>query len=98
MARTDELLRTIETIHRAGLDTTLWPEALGAITRCMEGTAATLEVYGKQPLRHLEVHAFGFPPAREVEYAAHYLPLNERLPVVSRQPTGSIGFDYQILD
>jgi DNA-binding CsgD family transcriptional regulator/PAS domain-containing protein len=96
--KSDDLLATIEAIHTAGLDAELWTPALAAITRCVGGVAATLEVYGKQPFRHLECHAFGFPAASEIEYCDHYLPLNVRVPFVSRENPGGINWDYQILD
>lgn len=98
MARGDDLFATIEAIHAAGLDAERWTPALAAITRAVGGIAATFEVYRKQPLRHLECHGFRFPSAAQLEYSEQYLPINERLPFVSRERPGGINWDYQILD
>jgi hypothetical protein len=57
----DNLLATIEAIHAAGLDESLWPQALAATARTVGGNAATLEVFGKQTLRPTQMYSFGVP-------------------------------------
>jgi DNA-binding CsgD family transcriptional regulator/PAS domain-containing protein len=98
MAGADKLLAVIEAIYAAGLDTEHWPRALEAVTRIVGGTSTTLEVIEKPSLRHREFHAFGAPPAQELAYLDHYAKLSPRIPFVSRQKSGEIGWDYQILD
>jgi DNA-binding CsgD family transcriptional regulator/PAS domain-containing protein len=98
MAGADDLLATIETVHAAGFDAELWPDALAAITRIVGGVGATLEVIDKLNWRHSQFHFVGLPPASELAYLDHYIALNPRVPFALRQKSGDVGWDYMILD
>ena len=91
----DALLRTIEAVHAAGLDSKLWPDALAAITRLCGGVGSTLEVFDKPARRHIEFHAFGVPAPQEIAYFDHYLALNPRVPHGLRERDGEIAWDYK---
>jgi DNA-binding CsgD family transcriptional regulator len=94
----DDLLAAIETVHAAGLDDTLWPQALGAITRIVGGVGATLEVVEKSTTHHRLFHAFGPPAAHTNRYMHHYATINPRLPVALRQRAGEASWDYMVFD
>jgi DNA-binding CsgD family transcriptional regulator len=98
MARADELLATIEAIHAAGLDPTLWPQALAAMAGTVGGAAATLELFDKPSLRPRELYLYGVPPAIEIRYLDHYVALNRRLPIVARDPIGEMAWDWKLFD
>ncbi len=98
VTRSDALLGTIEAVHAAGLDETLWPQALGKIAASVGGPAATIEVFDKVGLRPRELHAHGIPPIAEIKYLDQYFALNRRLPVVARDPLGQLSWDYRIFD
>ena len=98
MAQGDDLLATIEAIHAAGLDESLWPKALGSLARVVGGNAASLEVFDRRTLRHRQMHSYGLPRAEELEYIEHYAPLNIRLPFVARQKLHELSWDRMIVD
>jgi DNA-binding CsgD family transcriptional regulator/PAS domain-containing protein len=99
MGRRDDLLGTIEKIHAAGLEPTLWPVALAAVTRLIGGTAASLEVFDKRAFNHLEFHGFGIPSAVEIAYLADYIAENPRwVSLMPRQKAGDVGWDFQFID
>jgi DNA-binding CsgD family transcriptional regulator/PAS domain-containing protein len=96
--RGDNLLATIEAIHAAGLDESLWPQALAATARTVGGNAATLEVFGKQTLRPTQMYSFGVPRHEEIAYLAQLAETNIRLPFVVEQKLDEILWDFKILD
>lgn len=98
MTRGKDIASTVEAVYAAGLDTTLWAQALAAMTQLVGGVGATLEVIAKPALAHREFHQFGFPPAEMPPYLDHYSQLNPRLSFSLRQRSGVIGFDHLILD
>jgi DNA-binding CsgD family transcriptional regulator len=98
MAAADDFLATIETVHAAGFDAELWPDALAAITRIVGGVGATLEVLDKPNLRHRKFHSFGVPQAEDIPYLGEYSALNPRLPLALRQKPGDVSWDYMVLD
>jgi DNA-binding CsgD family transcriptional regulator/PAS domain-containing protein len=98
MAGADEPFAAIEAIYAAGLDAGLWPQALAAVTNAVGGIAATLEVFGRQPLQLLEFHSFGLPPPNELKYLEHYSRLNPRIPVMMNGKAGGLISDYMFLD
>lgn len=97
MAQSDDLLAAIETIHAAGLDTALWPNALAATARLIGGTGATLETYGPMG-QVLEWHGAGIPPAEQLDYVGQYAAINPRAAYGFRHPEVQMLWDYQILD
>jgi DNA-binding CsgD family transcriptional regulator len=98
MGRTDELLATIGTIHQAGLNDELWPDALARLTRLFGAVGATFEVLDKTANSHRQFHSFAVPPPQQIEYLDHYLTLSPRIRSGLRTSAGHVGWDYQILD
>jgi DNA-binding CsgD family transcriptional regulator/PAS domain-containing protein len=98
MTSADELLAVIEAIYAAGLDAELWPQALAGVMRTIGGAAATLEVFGRQPLRLEQFHSFGVPPPHELKYLDHFSALNPRIPAFVNSKPGDLFFDYMALD
>ena len=96
--RGDDLLVTIKAIHAAGLDESLWPQALAATARTVGGNAATLEVFGKQSLRPTQMYSFGVPRHEEIAYLARLAETNIRLPFVAEQPLDDMLWDFKIVD
>ncbi|HTR85390.1 MAG TPA: helix-turn-helix transcriptional regulator [Reyranella sp.] len=89
----DDLLSTIEAVHAAGLDDSLWQPALGAITRAIGGLGATLEVIDKSTARHSLFFA-SVPAQANSKYLDHYMTINPRVPVALRQKRGELSWDY----
>jgi DNA-binding CsgD family transcriptional regulator/PAS domain-containing protein len=98
MAPREGLLATIEAVHGAGIDATLWPEALAAITQIIGGRFATIEAFDKRTLRHNEFFAHGMPPIGQIEYLDHYAALNLRLRSHVTAKIDEVICDYRILD
>jgi DNA-binding CsgD family transcriptional regulator/PAS domain-containing protein len=98
MPKGDDLLATIEAVHAAGLDASLWPKALAAVAASLGGSAAMFEVFDKRAVRHREWYGSGVPPAAEIAYFEHYIADNPRWLFMPRQRTGDISWDYQFID
>jgi DNA-binding CsgD family transcriptional regulator len=98
MPTEDDLLATIEAVHAAGLDASLWPKALAAVAATMGCSAAMFEVFDKRAACHREWHGCGVPPASEITYFEHYIADNPRWLFMPRQRTGDISWDYQFID
>jgi hypothetical protein len=98
MARSDELLRTIESVYAAGLDDALWPRALAAITRMIGGVGTTLEVIDRGTFAHRQFGSFGIDPTCQIEYLDHYAALNPRIAPGLRLRPGEISSDYDFID
>ena len=98
VAEGDELLRTIESVHAAGLDETLWPTALGSITRLIGAAGTTFEVADRKSLALRDLWSYGIPPASEIAYAEHFMSVNPRFTLGLRQASGAIGYDSMFID
>jgi DNA-binding CsgD family transcriptional regulator len=98
MAKSDDLLHTIEAVHAAGLDETCWPQALAATARLVGGNAAMLEVFAPPSQRPIEFHAFGIPPAGQFDYFEHYAALSPRAAYAFRHPGDDMLWDYKFID
>jgi DNA-binding CsgD family transcriptional regulator/PAS domain-containing protein len=95
----EQLLSTIEAIHDAGMDATLWPKALEAVTCLVGGVGTTLEVIARDGFRHQLFYSWGVPKPQELAYLSHYAPLSPRYPPeVLRQAAGAVNWDYRVLD
>jgi DNA-binding CsgD family transcriptional regulator len=95
----EQLLSTVEAIHDAGMDATLWPKALEAVTGLVGGVGTTLEVLARDGFRHQVFYSWGVPKAQELAYLSHYAPLSPRYPPeVLRQTAGAVNWDYRVLD
>ncbi|HKY86014.1 MAG TPA: hypothetical protein VJL90_04560 [Pseudorhodoplanes sp.] len=98
MSKADDLLRTIEAIHAAGLDATRWPDALAAATSLIGGAGATFEVIDRLNHRPHDWYGWGIPEASEVAYLAEYFPLSPRPAMGFRLASGGICYDEMVLD
>jgi DNA-binding CsgD family transcriptional regulator len=94
----DDLLATIEAVHAAGLDSSLWPKALAAVAATLGGHAAMFEVFDKRAACHREWYGTGVPPAAEITYFEHYVADNPRWLFMPRQRAGDVSWDYQFID
>jgi len=91
-------MATVEAVYAAGLDESLWPDALAQVTRAVGGVAGTLEVFERDTARLVEFHSHGLPPGNEVRYLDHYFSLNPRIPALIGGKPGNIVTDYSVLD
>ncbi len=98
MPNGDDLLATIEAVHAAGLDASLWPKALASVAETLGGHAAMFEVFDKRAACHREWYGCGVPPAAEITYFEHYVADNPRWLFMPRQRTGDVSWDYQFID
>ena len=98
MAKADDLLRTIEAIHAAGLDAARWPDALAAATALIGGAGATFEVIDKANRARTTCMAGASPQPSEVQYLAQYAPLSPRSAVGFRIGEGAICYDDMVLE
>jgi DNA-binding CsgD family transcriptional regulator len=96
--RGDDLIATIEAIHAASLDESLWPQALAATAGTVGGNAATLELFGQQSPCPIRMYSFGVPRPQEIAYLAHLAETNIRLPFVAQQRLDDMAWDYKVLD
>lgn len=94
----DDLLATIEAVHAAGLDASLWPKALAAVAATLGGHAAMFEVFDKRAACHREWYGSGVPSGAEIAYFEHYIADNPRWLFMPRQRAGDISWDYQFID
>jgi DNA-binding CsgD family transcriptional regulator/PAS domain-containing protein len=94
----DDLLATIEAVHAAGLDSSLWPKALAAVAATLGGHAAMFEVFDKRAACHREWYGSGVPPGTEIAYFEHYIADNPRWLFMPRQRAGDVTWDYQFID
>jgi DNA-binding CsgD family transcriptional regulator len=97
MPAADEVFAAIEAIYSAGLDETLWPKALGALTECVGGVSATLETYSPDMALN-EFRSFAIPPSSELKYLADYLQINPRVSYLRHMKPGSLVWDYMLQD
>jgi DNA-binding CsgD family transcriptional regulator len=93
-----ELLPTIEAVHAAGLDASLWPQALASVTRLIGGVGTTLEIFDRRSLAHLDFLSFGVPPPSEIAYLSHYVSMNPRIPDALPRKAGDTTWDYRVID
>src|SRR5262245_59093949 len=98
MSKADDILRTIEAIHAAGLDATRWPDALAAAANLIGGAGATFEVIDKTTHTPRDWHGWGIPTVSEVAYLSEYFSLSPRPAVGFRLGAGDICYDEMVLD
>jgi hypothetical protein len=91
------LLAAVEAIYAAGLDESLWPDALAAVMDTIGGISATLEVFDRNPMELREFHSVGLPPPNELKYLEHYAQHNPRIPVGLKARPGALISDYMIV-
>jgi DNA-binding CsgD family transcriptional regulator len=98
MPKADRLVATIGAIHAAGLDETLWPQALRGVAELCGGVGATFEIIDKIARRHRGFQAVGVPLSLEEKYLAYWALRNPRVNHCQRLHTGEVGWDYQFID
>jgi DNA-binding CsgD family transcriptional regulator len=98
MAKADQLIRTIEAIHAAGVDAKRWPDALAAATGLIGGIGATFEVIDSATHQPREWYGWGIPEASEVQYLDQFAPLSPRPAVGFRMGADAIIYDHLVLD
>ena len=92
------LFATIEAIHSAGLDESLWPSVLADVTQIIGGAGTTLEIIDKTARSHGAFYCHGIPAPAEQAYLEYWATRNPRAAHGLRQKTGAVNWDYQILD
>jgi len=98
MADNDLLLRTIEAVYASGLDSGCLPNALELTGQLLGATGATFEIFNKRLWQHREFCSVGIPTVARTPYLEHYAALNPRARYITRQNTGHVICDYQVLD
>lgn len=64
----DQLFAAIEAVYRAGLDSTRWTDALGAIGSVTGSRAVTVDVLRLPDLSHIGFSAWNMRPSTQLEY------------------------------
>ena len=98
MRKREHLLQTLEAVHAAGLDETLWPGAMASMSRLFGSIGTTLEFVDKQAGTLIDFWGHGVPDGSEIEYAEHYLFTSPRMALSDPRRFGEIGYDYLLLD
>jgi DNA-binding CsgD family transcriptional regulator/PAS domain-containing protein len=98
MAKGDDLLKTIEAVHAAGLDEECWPQALLAIARHFNALGATLEDFDKRPFGLRYLRLAGLPSHAEIAYLDHYQHHNPRAAYAFRNLSQKVLVDYHLID
>jgi DNA-binding CsgD family transcriptional regulator len=98
MSESDELIRTIEAVHAAGLDAERWPQALAAAANLIGGVAGVFEVLDKRTRTPREWHGWAVPKASEIQYLAEFAALSPRASLGFRLGAGAIAYDQLVID
>lgn len=93
MGNSDRLIAAISRIHAAGLDSTVWPEALSLVTDLIGGNGASLEFLNRPSLQPHGMYTHGLPDVSLNPYIEHYAAVCPRLPYAARQVAGAICYD-----
>ena len=94
----EEFLRTIEAVHAAGLDESLWPAALSKVTQLVGGVGTTFEAFDKQTMRMTDFWSHGIPPGSEIKYAEHFVSISPRIVLGYDYRMGNVGYDRLVID
>ena len=98
MAKGDDLLHTIEAVHAAALDETLWQPALASIAKLFGSRAATLEDFDKRPMGLRYLKTAGVPPQGETAYLEYYARNNSRAQYAFKNLSKRFLCDYEFTD
>lgn len=98
MPKADKLLQTIEALHAAGLDETLWPSALRSLSHLFGAVGTTLEAIDKRSMRLTDFWAHGVPSGSELDYVDHFISISPRTALGFRPCTDPVAYDYMLLD
>jgi DNA-binding CsgD family transcriptional regulator len=91
VAEGDRIIAAISRIHAAGLDSTIWPEALSLVTELIGGNGASLEFLNRPSLQPYGMYTHGLPDVSA--YIEHYAPMCPRLPFAARHAAGTMCYD-----
>lgn len=94
----DDLLKTIETIHAAGLEAALWPSALESMMNLTGSRAATLETFARGTLEHRAFHGCNMRPGTRADYLAWGGPPNPRALYAMKLGRGDVFYDGCLFD
>jgi DNA-binding CsgD family transcriptional regulator len=92
------LLATIESIHAAGLEPELWPDALLRMTRLFGAVGMTLEDFEKRSMRLRDFKVVGLPDGAADPYVEYYAKHNPRAEYAFRNLSKTTLCDYQFID
>jgi len=96
--RDHDFLQTVEAVYSAGLQGTLWPEALCRIANLFGAVGSTLEVFDKRSASLQDFRFAGLPDGAEIPYVDHYARHNPRAAYAMRHLSERILFDYRLTD
>ena len=94
----DDLLTTIEAVHAAGLDDTLWPDALKRVSRLFGAAGATLENFDMRALTLRDFYIVGLPHGAADPYLEYYAKHNPRADYAFRHLSQQTLCDYDFID
>ena len=94
----DDLLTTIEAVHAAGLDDTLWPDALKRVSRLFGAVGATLENFDIRALTLRDFYIVGLPHGAADPYLEYYAKHNPRANYAFRHLSRQTLCDYDFID
>ncbi len=91
-------LQTIDAIYASSMDTDTIPAALEVANRLLGGRGATFEIVDMKARRHAQFWSVGVPTFGESRYVEEFAAINPRISFVTRQPGGTVVWDYRVLD
>lgn len=98
MPPTDRFLRTVEAVHAAAVDDSLWPDALKQVTRLFGAVGTTLEDFNKHSLTLRDFRVVGLPDGAADPYLEYYARHNPRAAYALRHLAEQTLCDYQFID
>lgn len=90
-------LQAIDAIYASSMDTDSIPAGLEVANRLLGGGGATFEVVDMKARRHTRFWSVGVPTFGESRYVEEFAAINPRISFVTRQPSGTVVWDYQVL-
>lgn len=94
----DDFKGVVDALHAAGLDATLWPEALGRMTNLFGSVGTTFETVDRNAARISDFWSHGIPKGSELTYAEHYMAISPRMKLSNWHRPGDVGYDSMVID
>jgi DNA-binding CsgD family transcriptional regulator len=98
MPERDDFLKTVEAVHAAALDDSVWPAAMRAVARLFGAGISSYEVFDKGTMSLKEFRADGLPPGGQLDYLEVYSRGNPRVTYAVRNPQQKILCDGMLID
>ncbi len=98
MSDYDLLLRTVDAIYAAGVETDHLTAALDKLNQLLGGAGATFEIVDATKGQHTDFFAVGAPSKVGASYLEQFAAINPHIQFASSQPKGQITWDYQLFD